>query len=447
MRLRERPAVGRKALSPVFVSTMRKNAAVRVALIGVGGFGVQHVRGFSELALAGRVRVEALCDCSPEALRGAGRVYPEARIYTDYRELLEAEELDAAVISTPIPLHEEMALEVLQRDLFLLLEKPAVPLFSQWKRLQEADRHGRIAVAFQRVYSPSLRILKELIRDGALGSLRSLSALAAWPRTTRYYARASWAGALEWNGRPVLDGPATNALAHYVNDLMYLAGNGKGACADPESVWGELYRARRIESYDTVCLGGRFAGGVQFHAAFTHASANLMRARLRVEGSRGVVGVAEDCSLFSDDIALPVPKSSDAKTDMRREFVEFVKGERKQEMSLADARGYTLATNLMFQSSGGIHDIPSEHTERVPRDKDGDIVNIGDIGAILTEASRSFRSFSALGVPWARETRKIAVEDFSEEEVFSGGARTLAPDSAGNGNGTAARVTASDFAA
>src|SRR5436305_14897033 len=90
-------------LSPVFPSFVKLSTMIGVAIIGTGQIALaNHLPGF---ALCPDTKVVALCDSSPAALEAAGRQTGITATYTDYRELLKRDDVNAVVIATPNVCH------------------------------------------------------------------------------------------------------------------------------------------------------------------------------------------------------------------------------------------------------------------------------------------------------------------------------------------------------
>ena len=70
------------------------------------------------------VVMAAGADPDPEANKAFKEQFPDAQIFTDYRDLLKLKEIDAVFISTPDFLHEEMAVAALKAGKAVYLEKP-----------------------------------------------------------------------------------------------------------------------------------------------------------------------------------------------------------------------------------------------------------------------------------------------------------------------------------
>ncbi len=384
-------------------------------LVGAGGFGRQHVATLLELEQKGRLRLGAVCEPHiqrlPEvAAELAARQIP---VYPDLETMLaRAADLQSVTIATPIPLHEDMVRACLARDLFVLLEKPPVPLLSQFDALVAEHHADRVAVCFQLIEAEWCRTLKRLITGGALGELQEIRVAACWPRPDTYYHRAPWAGRLVLDGRAVFDGPATNALAHLIHQAMFLAAAEPGAFDVPVSVQGELYRARPIESYDTACLRGRFASGITFQAAFSHADREKLPYRIHAIGSKGWARVGEESEHLETHEGPVALAPADAFARAYEAFADYASGVAPRPSTrLKDARGYLLATNGMLVSSGRIHDISAPHVQR----EEGGQYVVQDLGAGLAAFLRDGTLFSEMDFPWAVRTREVSQDDLSRQ--------------------------------
>src|SRR5438105_3535962 len=218
---------------------------VRFGLIGVGGIGAYHLAGIEECERAGDARLVAIADPTMDRFPEVKAKLDErgVRRHMNYTNMLrEEKELDAVTIATPIPFHLEMARASLERGLFVNLEKPPVPLIQQLDALIEADKNNHVAVGFQMIASEVVQRMKQLIVEGKLGDINDIRAAACWPRTDSYYNRAGWSGKMTLRGEPVFDGPATNALAHLIHNIMFLASPQRYGFDAPIEMQGELYR-------------------------------------------------------------------------------------------------------------------------------------------------------------------------------------------------------------
>ena len=400
---------------------------VRFGLIGVGGIGAYHLASIEANERAGEAQLVAVADPTidrfPEVKAKLGE--RGVRRHANYADMLrEEKELDAVTIATPIPFHLEMARASLECGLFVNLEKPPVPLIQQLDALIEADKNNRVAVGFQMITSESVQRAKQLIVEGRLGNIQHIRAAGCWPRTDSYYNRAGWSGKMTLRGEPVFDGPATNALAHLIHDIMFLASPQRDSFDEPIEVQGELYRARpTIECYDTACLRGSFASGTVFVAAFTHATEKQFPFVLEVHGSKGWARISDDGARFESSLgdAMDCPESTqELLNKCYRGFIPFVRGERPRVSThLRDTRGYVLATNGLLLSSGGIYTIAQDWLRTYQRE--GSEVNdtgydVSGLREAVETAFQSGRLFSELGLPWTVRTQPVSVAGLKEVE-------------------------------
>ena len=96
---------------------------IRTAFVGIGKRGTALT---GQVLKQANVRVEAICDIDPkdrdETLSMTRRDNP--RSFTDYRQLLEDDDVDAVFVATPCYLHAEMAATCLEAGKYVYCEKP-----------------------------------------------------------------------------------------------------------------------------------------------------------------------------------------------------------------------------------------------------------------------------------------------------------------------------------
>jgi len=147
---------------------------VRVAVLGVGYWGPNLVRNLIENPLCSEV---AICDLDVGALGKIARRYPGVRVTSEPRELLEAPDIDAVMISTPPKSHFELARRALEHGKHVFVEKPFTLASDDGRELiQLARRRQRVVmVGHTFEYSPPVRKIGEIIRRGELGKIFYIS--------------------------------------------------------------------------------------------------------------------------------------------------------------------------------------------------------------------------------------------------------------------------------
>ncbi len=146
------------------------NDKLNVGVIGVGGKGSSDTRG-----VAGENLV-AFCDVDDERAAGTYERYPAVPRYRDYRVMLERENLDAVVISTPDHSHAPAAVMSMELGLHVYCQKPLTHTVEEARVLRElADRQGvATAMGNQGGAMDGFRTGVEVIRSGAIGAVREV---------------------------------------------------------------------------------------------------------------------------------------------------------------------------------------------------------------------------------------------------------------------------------
>ena len=143
---------------------------LRVAVIGLR-FGMAHIEG----AMGCGAEIAAICDVSREHLDFAGERYdiPVEKRFTDYRELLAREDIDAAIVAVPDQQHRELSCAFLRAGKHVLCEKPmALTLSDVRAMIRAADGSGRQLMVGQICrFTPAFRQAKALVDGGVLGDL------------------------------------------------------------------------------------------------------------------------------------------------------------------------------------------------------------------------------------------------------------------------------------
>ncbi len=141
----------------------------RVAVVGCGHWGRNHVRVWSELgALA------AVCDVDEARLEAVLASYPGIKGVTRFEDLLAMDTIDAVIIATPSVTHVELTRKALKAGKDVLVEKPMALTVPDARELVSlAEKEDRILmVGHVLEYHPAVRRLKDLIDSGELGRVR-----------------------------------------------------------------------------------------------------------------------------------------------------------------------------------------------------------------------------------------------------------------------------------
>lgn len=152
-----------------------------VAVIGVGFWGKNHVRVFSELA---ETELLAVCDANEERAKSIGEKYG-VEAYSDSKELLKRKDIEAVSICTWTTTHAVEAMRALKAGKHTFVEKPLASTIKEARRIVDFARQRRklLAVGFIERFNPSVQRAKKLLSKGEIGELVSATAkrVSQWP--------------------------------------------------------------------------------------------------------------------------------------------------------------------------------------------------------------------------------------------------------------------------
>jgi len=150
------------------------SSPVRTAVVGLGYWGPNLVRNLAELDAAELV---AVCDLDPERLALVGRRYPAVRRTTNVQDVIDADDVDAVVIATPVSTHHPLGMSALSAGKHVFIEKPLAASTRDAAELATtAAAQGLVLMPGHTfLYSPPVVAIHDLIVSGALGDLLFIS--------------------------------------------------------------------------------------------------------------------------------------------------------------------------------------------------------------------------------------------------------------------------------
>ncbi|WP_405836483.1 Gfo/Idh/MocA family protein [Streptomyces sp. NBC_01518] len=141
-----------------------------VAVLGAGHMGADHIRRLDQVVSG--ARVAAVADPDTDRAKEAVAGLDAVAVHEDAVAALDAPGVEAVLIASPGPAHEEALLAAFARGLPVLCEKPMVPDSTGALRVVEAEaRLGRrlAQIGFMRRYDTEYQGLKSLLESGELG--------------------------------------------------------------------------------------------------------------------------------------------------------------------------------------------------------------------------------------------------------------------------------------
>ena len=262
--------------------------SVRYGVIGIKGVGGIHVSLAQEHE---NVELTALVDLDEAAVKAQSQELG-VRAFTDYRELLDAEIVDAISIATPHHLHAIIGLECLKAGVHVFTEKPLANRVSDADAMIEAAqaRDLKLCVGHQYRTYRTPQTMKHLIDTGAIGNI--MRVLWTWIefRPESYYARDIWRQTWRHAGGGVL----MNQTSHDLDLICWLIG-------EPAQVSAMIgNQSHQMEVEDVVCANVLFPNGVYGSIQLTINQPKGYSIR-QIAGDKGTIAIPDVQSLASDN--------------------------------------------------------------------------------------------------------------------------------------------------
>ncbi len=344
----------------------------------MGGYGVTASTAVLKEQQRPDAAAKLIAACDPDLTTNAERADflrdQGVAVSSSFDELLDSP-CHAVWLPLPIHLHRPFTEKALAAGKAVLCEKPAAGCIDDLDAMIAArDRTGLpAAIGFQNIYQPSTHEAKRRLLRGEIGTIKSATVMACWPRDSHYYARNNWAGALKRNGTWVLDSPANNATAHFITLALYLLGQAEALAAIPASVSAELYRANTIENYDTCSMRIITPDGTPLLVLLTHACEQLIGPIVQIHGSKGTLRFENN--RFHITTPVGTEQVGEAGLDLRhvvRGFCDYVRGGDSIVATLELARTHALVISGASQATA-VCTIP-ESAVRTVRKADGNTI-------------------------------------------------------------------------
>lgn len=210
---------------------------LKVANIGMK-FGMSHVEGARDFG----AEIALLCDSNEESLRFAGERYgiPEDRWITDYRDIIDNEDIDVVTVATPDQQHVKISCDLLRAGKHVLCEKPLAltreDITEMVRVSDECDAKFMVGQICR--FTPAFEKAKEIIESGAIGEVYFIES---------EYAHDYMKLCDDWRADPLRHG-VIGGGCHAVDLIRWLVG-------DPQEVFAYgTHKLLPMVSYDDATI-------------------------------------------------------------------------------------------------------------------------------------------------------------------------------------------------
>lgn len=211
---------------------------MKYALIGCGRIATNHVTA----AVNNNLEIVAVCDVVPEKMEAILEKHnltddKSIKRYTDYKKMLEENDLELVSIATESGKHAAIALDAIDAGVNVIIEKPMAMNMADAEEIikRAAEKHVKVSACHQNRFNVAIQEVRKAIEGDRFGKLSHASINVRWNRNKGYYDQAPWRGTWEEDG-----GCLMNQCIHGIDLLRWMMGD--------EVV--EVYGATRQQFHD-----------------------------------------------------------------------------------------------------------------------------------------------------------------------------------------------------
>lgn len=205
---------------------------VNVGIIGCGG--IANGKHMPSLHALPNVRMVAFCDIILEKAEKAAKEFgtADAKVYTDYKELLKDEAIEVVHVLTPNREHADISIDALYAGKHVMCEKPMAKTAADAKRMCDAAAATgkKLTIGYQNRYRVDSQYAKAYVESGAMGEIYYANAYALRRRAT-----PNWGVFLDEEAQG--GGPVIDIATHSLDLTLYLMNN-----YEPQMVVGKTHK-------------------------------------------------------------------------------------------------------------------------------------------------------------------------------------------------------------
>ena len=193
------------------------------ALIGCGRIATNHLKA----AVNNKLNIVAVCDVIPEhmdSILEKHQLNQDASIkhYTDYKQMIEENQIDLVSIATESGIHAEIALYCIDHNIHVIIEKPMAMNIEDAEEIirRSEEKHVKVSACHQNRFNIAVQEMRKAVEAGRFGQLSHGSIHVRWNRNEGYYTQAPWRGTWAQDG-----GALMNQCIHGIDLLRWMMGD------------------------------------------------------------------------------------------------------------------------------------------------------------------------------------------------------------------------------
>ena len=230
---------------------------LKFAILGCGRISYKHVEALA--ANKEEAVLAAVCDLVEEKAEQRKSEYIEkvgdakVAVYTDYKKMLEEQDIDVVTIATESGYHPEIAMYCMNNKKHVICEKPMALSIKNADDMIECSKKNnvKLCVSHQNRFNKPVQQLRSAVEENRFGRLVNGTARILWNRNMGYYHQAPWRGTWKLDG-----GTLMNQCIHNIDLLQWMMGG------EIDTVYAQCDTfLRDIEAEDFGAIVIRFKNG------------------------------------------------------------------------------------------------------------------------------------------------------------------------------------------
>ncbi len=204
---------------------------MKYALIGCGRISTNHIKA----AVNNNLEIVAVCDIVPENMESVLAKHglendTSIKRYTDYKTMIDENDIELASIATESGIHAEIALYCIDKGINVIIEKPMAMSLADADEIikRAAEKNVKVSACHQNRFNIAIQEMRKALESGRFGKLSHGSIHVRWNRNQNYYTQAPWRGTWAQDG-----GALMNQCIHGIDLLRWTFGN------EVEEVYGQ----------------------------------------------------------------------------------------------------------------------------------------------------------------------------------------------------------------
>lgn len=199
---------------------------LKFGIIGCGRISYKHV----EALINNKEEAELVCTCDvikekaeekkQEYIDKLGKNV-EVRVYTDYKDMIEKEDIDVLTVATESGYHPEIAIYCMNKKKNVIVEKPMALSIDDAQNMIKCSKENnvKLCISHQNRFNKPIQKLRDAVSENRFGRIINGTARILWNRNMGYYEQAPWRGTWKLDG-----GTLMNQCIHDIDLLQWMLG-------------------------------------------------------------------------------------------------------------------------------------------------------------------------------------------------------------------------------